>query len=328
MSLLFMDGFDSYAQSTDLLTTGRWSAVAGSADPDYARTQGKGFRPTAGGITTVAWTPVAEAWVGFAVNFTAAVNATILTFQDSAGNEQCRLQRNAAGSLLLQRGGTVLATSAGTYSTGTWRFVEVRALPDNAAGTMELWVDGISVLSAGPTDTSSAGTPEVAKVNFGSNFDMDDVYVLSTSGAAPLNGRLGDVRVSPLEPAGPGSVTGWVSNGLTNHRSVAENDDGDYTFNQSNIIGATDLFDYQDPQVDVGSVLAIQVVTSARRGTAGTHDIASVVRSGGTNYENTQYSLGTSVSTEVDLLPVNPDTGIAWTISELRDAEFGYRLKT
>lgn len=329
MTLLFMDGFDAYRETADLLASGRWAAVAGALGPDYSRSQGNGFRMSGAGIITRNWTSVPEAWVGFAARFTTAgVAATILVFRDSVGNEQCRLQRNAGGNLVLQRSGTVLATSAGTYTTGVWRYIEVRAFVDNAVGTMEVWVDGVSVLSAGPVDTSSSGTPEIAQVAFVANHDVDDVYVVSTTGAAPLNARLGDSRVAPIQPAGPGVSADWSPNGLTNHRGVAQNDDGDHTLNQSGTVGATDLFDYQDPPIDAGSILATQLVTTARRGTSGTHNLASVARSGGTNYENTQVALGTTMSTQVDVMVVNPDTGLAWTVADLKAVEFGYRLKT
>lgn len=332
MSVLFMDGFDTYDDASGPQDTGRWAGSGSpvtTLGPSVARSQGNGIALLSGGtLTTKPFTPASEVWCGAGVYFDSAVGFEIFRFQNITSNIHFSVFRTIGGNIELRLGGsTVVATSAASFSTGVWRYIEARLLVDNVAGSCEVWIDGSLVVSYGPGDTYISGAASVARLELGRANYYDDFYVLSTAGSAPNNTRWGDTRISPLEPAAAGSSTDWIPNGLVNHRNVAENDDGDNTINITTTVGATDLFEYQQPQIPAGIILATQEVTIARRGVATVHDIAPVIRSGGTNYEGTQYALGTSFSTNTQIREVNPDTGLPWTVADLAAIEAGYRLK-
>lgn len=327
MAVLFMDGFDTYDDVSGPSDTARWVGTAASVGPSAARSQGNGLALTGGNITTATFTPSVEVWVGAGVRFDFAGAFEVFRFQNAVATVQFSVSRTIGGILELRFGAAgVVATSAAAYSIGVWRYIETRLLVDPAAGSCEVWVDGVLAVSY-VGNTYVSGATSVAIVQLGRSASYDDFYVLDTTGAAPHNTRWGDTRISPLLPAAPGSTTGWVPSGLVNHRNVSENDDGDDTTNASSSIGATDLFSYQQPQISAGIILATQEVSIARRGVAQPRQVAPVVRSGGTNYEGTQYALGTSFSTNLEIREVNPDTGVAWTVADLAAVEFGYRLK-
>lgn len=325
--LLFMDGIDTYTEPDDMTDSGRWITGPARVSEQDARSQGMGFYSNAFPSHSI---PARSTFVsGFALLPNTNANQVVWQALSVPGALQWQLERTAAGELAVNlNGGGIIATSAaGVVTQDTWHYIEIDTTINNATGSVEVWVDGSSVLTFGPGDTQGQAVATVSALQYPGDNSYDDLYCLDKTGTEN-NARLGDVRIMAINPASPGSQTDWVSNSLTNWRSVDVNEDADFTFNETGTPGAEDLHTFQDCPFDTGSILAVQVSTTAKRGVDATHDFRSLVRTGGTTFPQTTVALATTYSTAVDIVELNPDTAAAWTPAEVSAAEFGYELVT
>jgi hypothetical protein len=62
-----------------------------------------------------------------------------------------------------------------------------------------------------------------------------------------------------------------------------------------------------------------------RKDDAGSADLYSVIRTGGTDYVGSGISLPNTYTFHTDILETNPDTAVAWTVADINNIEGGYR---
>ena len=160
-------------------------------------------------------------------------------------------------------------------------------------------MNGTSVLS-GSADTQNAASSAVARVgvfcSFGGDGNaVDDLYVLDTSGSAPLNDFIGDCTVSCIKPqTGDGSNTGLTTSTGTDHGALVDEfpHDTDTTYNVGSSAGLKDTYNFGNLSINK-SVYAVEASARVRK-TAGTPTAALVTRLGGTDYDGTTQSVGST----------------------------------
>src|SRR4029077_1029352 len=126
---------------------------------------------------------------------------------------QGELRAGTGNVIVYSRNGTTLATGATSLLNSTWYYIEWKLTVDNTAGVSEVRINGdVEINFSG--DTQATVLSSIRQFQFegeydvfsdtGSVFSIDDIYVVDTTGSAPNNSFLGDVRVECLFPSGNG----------------------------------------------------------------------------------------------------------------------------
>jgi hypothetical protein len=343
MAVLFIDGFDHYQLSpytdaaggtvNDFQLKG-WdngNAILNYiVSPRFARGgTGMGLANMNAGAFT--WRPITAGRtfvIGLACRFPSAPDSQIFGLRDSGGSDIVDVRGNGAGKLQVTRAGTVLATSTNSVSSGVWYYLELKVTINSSTGAYELRVDGTSTNWVPAASGANTGNADAARFYIWggkTNSWMDDLYI--ANGTAPNNDFMGPCKVATLRPAGPGNHSDWTGNGGVNFANVGEVvPDGDTTFNQSATANQIDTFVFDELPASSGSVYAVQHSILAKKDAGAARTIAPLQRSGGTDYAGGTQSLTTSYAFVREVLDVNPADSAAWAVSDVNDAEFGYKL--
>lgn len=249
----------------------------------------------------------------------------------NAGTDSWKVFRGTATQL----GSTVVHL----LDKGRWHFVECKAVIDNAAGSVEVKVNGTTIVNVTAVDTQNTANAYVNGFGLGDDGDdftdwfYDDLYILDDvdSGVvgAPNDDFLGDIRVQALLPNGNGTTSdllGSDSNSTDNYLLVDEAAaDGDTTYVESSDVGDKDTYAYANLTATTGTVYGVQINPYARKTDAGVREIASVARLSTTEEDGDSEPLLSSYAYFPSVREANPD-GDIWTISDVNSAEFGVKV--
>lgn len=336
MALVFLDSFDHYA-TADLP-----AKYASSTNCTIVSTAGRrssgGLRIGSGSglVQTFSFPGVSgnTAIVGLAVKVTAygTTVRNLLSLRTTTGS-QLSLTLSATGLLEVHRGdstGALLGSTTATLAVGTVYFVELKAVVHPSIGTVDVHVNGASVLSLtgqNTANTAVAGwsilTLGVDGIN-GATYDHDDLYLLDGSGSAPLNDFLGDSRVDARFPSGAGANTTWTPSAGANYTCVDDatpNGDTDYVTAAS--AGLKDTYATQDAPVVGGQIFGVQVVWNVKKLDNGSCSVNPVIRHAGTDYTGPAQNPTTAYLFETQPYGTNPGTSAAWVEADFNNAEFG-----
>lgn len=284
-------------------------------------------------------------------------NATILTDSNSfpliwlkGTDEQFSLKWDKVSGentfeFILMRGSTEVARTSdagalGKFTALNWHYFEFQITIDPASGSYEFRHNTQVVLSeAGPINTADEGTAgaDVAEFAWRNNrHNTDDMYILDSTGAVN-NTFLGDTVIEGRLPTGEDlAVHDWLiedggAPSIDTYNEVCDNlscsasptqyifsatinDDGMMTFNALSFI--------------TGTIHAVKVSSDAFLDTSGSREFTHLVRSGGTIYTPgiTHTVSTTNPQSFEDIIELDPDTSVKWTVSGVNGADFGVRL--
>lgn len=283
-----------------------------------------------------------EVWAGMALAGGIRATAQWVLIRTSLGATCLSLTTtgNAGGAIELRNAaGTVVATSASTYAwDGGWHYVEIRCLAAGAAGSAEVWVDGVQII---PSTTSNYGvggaTTSPAGLLF-QNYDLgggtwytthvDDLYLLDT-GTGSRTTRLGECRVETLWPTSDGAHTDFTPTTAGHFDEVDDPGlhDSDATTIQSNTVGHRDSFGFPDLSIASGTIHGVAVKTLARKNDAGLRQIKHSIRQGGTTYDGAAtHSLTASHACYQTCWDQDP-VAANWTVANVNGDEFGVKVE-
>ena len=355
MALLFMDSFDHYVTADQIE---KWTAVGTGLGASMSIAAGtgrrasgslrfnKGANQASGTMWALKNVPASDATavLGFAltiVNAATIGSGLVLASIRDGATPQLTLRVNSSFTFSVVRGGaagTVLDTTSVTIPFATYFYLEWKSFIHASAGTIELRINGVPVLSRTSLNTQASGLAQWTNFmlgqadNFGSasggNEDYDDLYVLDGTGSAPFNTFLGDCRVDARYPTteNPANSAWTPLSGTDNALMVDETaPDDDSTYNSALTVGAVDTHVVQDAPVAGFAPYAAQLVLSHKKSDAGPCGIAPVVRHSGVDYVGATVAPSVAYVYAVSLYALNPGTGAAWTEAEFNAAEFGYK---
>lgn len=341
MALRFIDGFDHYTTHAQLLCKYNGAGSSSYVVLDDGRRAGsQAVRLYAGSGFIIKSFEEQDTWVaGVAIKLEKLPtgNGAVFMFLDAGGDPQACLCVNAAGALVLKRGGTsgtTLATSTETLQAAKWYYIEGKITIANSGGTFSACINGRECASyTGDTRYSYSyekaiaikmyGMPSAVKVWY------DDLYICDGTGSSH-NDFLGDVRVDTLFPSASGSAAEFTATGSVNNWENVDDTspDEDTTYNVSDTVGHKDSFGFSDLSALGSSVIGVQANILARKDDAGTRLLRGVLRTGSTDYEGGDFSLADSYMNLIQTWPQNPNTAAAWTEAEVNAAEFGYKVQS
>lgn len=352
--LRFFDGFETY--TTSACMDRRYSlAVSPPVPNSVGRLHGNSAMAASLSILRTRSLTLQNTWTyGFGYRYN---SGSITTDTDSfpliwlrGTSEQISLKwEKVSGEntfeWVIMRGATELGRTssvgtAGKFTGLNWHYFEFQCTLDPVAGSFELRHNTQVILTdAGPINTADSGLAggDVAEFAYRNNrHNVDDMYILDSTGTVN-NSFLGDSVIEGrfptgedlavhdwlIENAGVGSIdTYWevcdaptcVTSPTQYIFSATINDDAMMTFNALSFI--------------TGQVHAVKVSSDAFLDTSGTREFAHLVRSGGTTYQpGTTHSVAqTNSQSFEDILELDPDTGVKWTVAGVNAADFGMRL--
>jgi len=358
MALLFLDSFDHYA-TADL--SQKWTSISSSGSGTVAIGSAAGRRGSNSlrfgnaastdsetfFVQKVVAAGDATAIAGCAVlvpnNTVGTLGMALAQFKDGA-TVQVTLRLVNDGRLAVVRGpntggSTVLGTSTAAIAFGAFAYIEWKVLIHPSAGTVDVRVNGVSVLSLTGQNTRNSAASQWSSLVLGvadsgpttttftaTSIDYDDLYVLDGTGAAPWNTFLGDVRVDVRLPTGAGATTGFTPSTGANWQNVDDaTPNGDTDYNSASSSGLTDTFVVQDAPVTGAAILGVQQCLNMKKTDASTCTVAPVIRHVGVDNVGTSLAVGTTYAYGLAVAQTNPGTGAQWTEAGFNAAEFGYK---
>jgi len=342
MALLFWDSYDHYTTEISKWTTevigGFGSIVIGA----YGRNGTNGLRIATGTSPTYLrrTLPSTPSTLIMGEACRAAANTppdSIPVWNWLDGTTiQLQLRLENDGTLSVWRGGTaeIASSSPGAVPyRNVYYYIEMKALIDNAAGTVEVRVNDIVVIDANGLDTQESGTAQITQIENGGGssdgtIDYDDLYVCDDSGAQ-CNDFLSDIGLYLLMPEGAGAHADWTPLVGVNWQEVDDNPpDDDTTYNLSATATDRDSFEMEDlPGTLTGTIHAVGIAIDCRKDDAGVRTVQPSVRSGGADYDGTSVNIANTYAFHIlEAWELDPDTAAGWLVAAVNAMEAGYEL--
>ena len=228
------------------------------------------------------------------------------------------------------------SSAVGAVPMGTWCYIEVKVVFHPTAGTVDIRVNGTSVLSLTAKDTvnnigdNDCGTMNICTATSGSIHDVyiDDLVIMDSTGSTN-NAFLGDVKVVALLPNGNGNssqMTGSDGNSTDNYLLVDDDPVVTTDYVESSTVNDHDSYAMENLGFTPTSVYGVQVSLVAQKDDTGARSMKPMLRTGSTDYYGTQVALSTSWAAIREIWDVNPNTTNAWTGTEIDGIEVGQEV--
>lgn len=241
----------------------------------------------------------------------------------------------------------VIGTWSG-FKYNTWNWIEARVKMSssnvNNDGIVQVWINNQLVVSNTATITKSANTMAAySGINFGcplntdsgyySTWAVDDVYICDTTGSAPWNTRLGDLRIKTVVPVGDVSPnTGTPSTGTTHWGVVDElpANTTDYVIVPINASQNMEAFVKANTVPVNSTIIAVGVNYYAQKSDAGAGNIRSIIVNNSSGYvaNGSNVGLSTSFSYGLDTYSTDPATSAQWTYANVANLLVGVVVGT
>lgn len=342
MSLVWIDGFDNYGDSTGTPSpSGILSRYYPRADDEIELDTGRinGYALVFNGYDGYLYTPCFNntgehrVIIGFAFKLQKLSRTNPLVyFRDQNGSTNCFLRVNTSGLIEFCRySSTILGTGTTTLTLDTWYYVEIDAhISDSTDIIVKL--NGSTEISLTDVDTKySSSATCINQLSFSSASNVyniiDDFYVLlkDSTGASDF---LGPCVVETIRPNADEGTNNWTCSSGTDHSALVDEVvlDEDTTYVYTNTTDAYDIWDYTTPGTTSTTIYGISVKTDAREDSGGAASISNIVKSGTTTDAATPKNISIdSYLPTINIWEEDPDTSSAWTVTGLTSAKFGIR---
>jgi len=234
------------------------------------------------------------------------------------------------GNILIKRtealGGrneTVAISNASRFTMWGWIYVTYEFhVGDAGADYIKVWINGELVIDVSGTTLNFNGAITEGQ-SLGYGWSCDDLWIKNDTDTIQP-----EVKILALFPNAAGADSECTPVGeATNYMNVDEHQqDFDSTYNLVDT-GEKDSFNMQPitDQVSAGVVHALVARFFVKGDVGNTEQLRPYVISGGTKYNGTAQNVVEGRYTYIqEIWETNPDTSIAWTVSELDAVQIGY----
>ena len=262
--------------------------------------------------------------------------------------EQVSIKLSYNGSWVVYRGGDGNQTTLGSgtitgFQADAWNYVEFYCKIDPSAGAFIMRVNNVQITSLTGLNTSNNiniygntitpsgifGGMGIGCYNYVTPIGLlryDDMYFNDTTGSAPYNTFLGNVRIQTAKVNGPGTYTEFTPLTGTNWSQVSETlADGDASYNYSNTVGNKDTFTTTGAIIN-STVFGVQITSYVRKDDAINREMANYIISGSTEVAGDSQYLASSYTYLRDVYVADPNTSAPWTSIGVNNLQIGYKL--
>ncbi len=323
MALVLTEGFDHYAGAQAVEKFWNGTVIMGP---------GRGFGGQSAGV--VVNNPVSKVFpstystifASAAFKLTGSVSSRLMTLETAGGTVVAAIGLDVSGHLTLTDGAAnLIATGTTIVPYNTWFYVGVEIIVGTSGhGTVQLNGAAEIASTLGNFGSTNIGRIAFWNMTLAGATNVDDVVVQDSTGSAPLNDFLGDVRVETLYPVADGTYTQWTPKIAGPHYQMVNEHliDGDGTF----VYDATPTDkDSYILETFIGSIYGAQLNIGARKGDASVRQLKPMVRQSGTDYLGSLATLSADYVFYSWLLDNDP-TGTPWTAAQINADEFGQTL--
>jgi hypothetical protein len=331
--LRYMDSFDHYATADLPLKYTRVSNV-----PSIHA--GNGRRGAALQVTSTDYVlkmlDGQATWIVGAAFYTDVLQAAALFALWDAGALQVDLRLKTDGNLQVTRNATVLGTGTTPLAISTFYYVELKVKIHSSTGTIDVQVNGTSLISLTGQNTQNTGNATANQVLIGASagntgsatFRFDDLYICDGQGSVNKD-FLGDSRVDCYLPTGNGSNSAFTNNSgnsTNNYTHVNEaSQDGDTSYVADATVSDIDSYAITGLTHNPSSIFGLQTNLIAKKDDAGARSICPLLYRSATAHAGT----GIALSAYTDLNQIyeqDPATSATWTKANINATEFGEKV--
>lgn len=354
MSLILIEGFDSYSASNESVTnelskTHVVSDLSDNFNTVNGRYGGKAIRIPTASTDWFIWLipPGKEANQKWTVGFNYLSPSSVA----SAAPFLRIVQDNTAGSLgtirlqatsnyaftVTNNSGTQLAvTTNNAFTVNTWYHIELQVYCHTTNGIVDLRINGETVASATDVNTATGGpTLNYSELILSATGNVlyapyiDDVYVCDGAGSTN-NTFLGECKVVTLRPTSDAAPNDGTPSTGNDHYALLDEVKPDYDTSYISLTGNGDkeMFGYENLSSS-SPVKGVCLTTVARTFGAHSTKLKSVLKSGNSSTAFTAKPvLGGGIYSAVQhISETNPGTSALWTASEIDAGTFGCELE-
>lgn len=335
MALRFMDSFDHYTVPLD-----KWDTESGAKPAQISTTVGRfvnGSLLVGGnahsGFLTKDISTQDEYIAGFALLFPTDALMDVI-FSTAGGSKVAEITINPPDIELRNAAGTIVATATNSITAATWQFVEFRVKQSPTLGEIECRVNNVTVASA---INQNMGSTAISQIRIESHatsavVNIDDLYVLDTTGSAPQNTFIGDSRLTVLRPKANGNNNNFTPTGAASNFEAVDDalQDGDATFVEAGQLGAKEDYnqdDFVDLGISPGTIFSTQVVNCAKKTDAGALRYEDQMIIAGTAFKSAEVTAtSTLYKMSTFINDVDPSDSAAWTEAKIAAAGSGIEI--
>ncbi len=322
MALIYSDGFDHYG--VNQIAEKSWNGTA------FAMVDGRGFGGQA--INVILNNPVyrmlptsyTHLILGAAIKLHATGGGQFLRFEDS-GSKVASIGIDGTNRLRIWDSlDNVVGTGTTIIPVETWFYVELEVTCGGSGHAVGHLNGGAEIASSIGNFGTSINRFVMLNQSIGGDTSVDDLYIADTTGSAPQNAMLGNVRVETLYPLADGSYTDWTPKIAGPHYQMVNETliDGDGSFNYD---ATPDDKDSYILETFIGQIFGAQLNIGARQGDASVRQIAALIKQGGTDYLNSTVTLSSDYVIYTWTLGKDP-SGSDWLAATINADEFGQKL--
>lgn len=240
--------------------------------------------------------------------------------------------RQLQGVWHIRLGTTTLVTASLVVSRNVWHHVDIYYKASlSSDGRFTVSVDGQSYIDyTGITATTTAllNIFQIHGIDYYTNNIFDDIVIDNST-------FIGSATIIGVVPNAAGSSTQFTpSTGTDNYALVAEVPHSTTDYVYTGTADTIDLYNvtaFVPVDVAMSSIKSIQVAaTGAYLGTPAVSKLDLKVKTGGVVYpvvDTAAQSIFMTPTTIAALFEINPNTGVAWTISDMDNLEIGIKAK-
>lgn len=345
MAVLLVEGFEISDTIADYTSgSSRWGSSANAAPNNTVARTGAFSCRIINGINgnlisrTLSPSTTTQGVCGFAFQFSALPGSTVTFFQVREGTTvHITLGISATGTLVVGRNGTALAggTSTSTLSINTWYYIEIKWTISDTVGTFDVQVDESTTgwPSGSGVDTRNSGTGIWNTVAFGIGNQggsryFDDIYV--ADGSSFIGNCKVDFMLAQADSVAAGSNAQWTPSTGSDHGALVDDSvpDDDTGYVSDSVVGDRDSYTTAGMSLS-GAVKAVQVSAWMEKTDAGVRTVKEFLRINGSNYDHgTAISPATTYQYQQSIWDTSPDTGVAFTPTEVNSAEIGVKIES
>lgn len=340
MALLWIDGFEGYGTTlaginASVVSVRGYTGVSSDIFVVAGRVFGYGLRnnyyySTPGSyFTTPALTTDSTLIVGCAFLFFNAGTASINLYDDATLGINIILNPTAPSGLTIKLGGTTIATySSFTLRYNEWYYIELKTFCHPTSGTIEVRIDGVTVVSLTGIDTQAGTHAYHNKVSLvGGQYNKCDDFYICDGSSTTVNDFQGACKIVGLLPNTDTTTIQWTpSTGTTHYNLIDSNPANTTDYVYSSTQGNTDLYSFFD-LVGTGNIIGLQLNTQAMLSAGTSIILQTPIVSDGSTDLGADYTLTSSSYVDYKhISTADPNTGSAWTIDGLNAAQIGVKV--